>query len=54
MSVTPSWTVSGGVGDQLGWSVAGAGDIDGDGYDDAIVGPPHHLHLSIREPGTTL
>jgi hypothetical protein len=27
-------------GDLFGWSVAGAGDLDGDGYDDVIVGAP--------------
>jgi hypothetical protein len=27
-------------GDRFGWSVAGAGDIDNDGYDDFIVGAP--------------
>ncbi len=38
---TPSWTVKGGVFDEsLGWSVASAGDVNNDGYDDVIIGAP--------------
>ena len=29
-------------GDSLGSSVAGAGDVDGDGFDDLLLGAPHY------------
>ena len=39
--LTPDWTVTGDqAGARLGSSVAGAGDVNGDGYDDIIVGVP--------------
>jgi hypothetical protein len=38
---TPDWSKDGvDAGDQLGWSVASAGDIDGDGYSDVLTGSP--------------
>jgi FG-GAP repeat len=30
------------AGDSAGWSVAGAGDVDGDGLDDAVIGATGH------------
>lgn len=33
-------TLSGGTGGLVGWSVAGVGDLDADGFDDVLVGEP--------------
>ncbi len=42
-STTPDWTADGSQqGERFGSSIAPAGDVDGDGYDDVIVGAPFH------------
>ncbi len=41
--LNPDYTirVSAAVTEHVGWSVAGAGDVDGDGYADVLVGAPY-------------
>jgi hypothetical protein len=42
-STSPVWTVRGGqTAAYFGWSVATAGDVNGDGFSDVIVGAPYY------------
>ena len=40
LSTTAAWTATGAAGDYFASSVASAGDVNNDGYDDVIVGAP--------------
>ena len=53
VSTSPIRTLTGGVaGAQFGYAVASAGDVDGDGYGDVLVGAPYHPGSdSQREQG---
>ena len=43
LSTTPSWVVEGGLsGANVGHCVRPAGDVNGDGYADVIIGAPSH------------
>ena len=50
LSTTPQVTLEGDVAEaDFGWSVSGAGDVNGDGYDDVIVGSPNYSNGETAE-----
>ena len=50
----PVWTVVGEPASQLGTSVAAAGDVNGDGYDDLLAGSPEWSNGQTEEGGALL
>jgi len=42
LAATPGWTLETSLSTGLGSAVASAGDVNGDGYDDVIVGEPYY------------
>lgn len=48
------YTFQGTAGIQLGWSVAGAGDVDADGSPDLVVGAPHADPAGVAGAGSCM
>jgi Divergent InlB B-repeat domain/FG-GAP repeat/FG-GAP-like repeat len=51
LAATPDWTVLGQSNEGIGGSVASAGDVNGDGYDDVIVGDPYNSQGGLTYNG---
>jgi len=54
VSTVASWSVIGGSNSAFGYSVGTAGDVNGDGYDDVIVGAPDYSNGQNQEGGAWL
>lgn len=55
LSTSPAWSATDSqAGSNFGWAVAGAGDVDGNGWDDVLVGAPRFDGGDEREGRVTL
>ncbi len=51
LETTAAATITGGANELLGTSVAGAGDVNGDGYADVLIGSPGYTRGSASDTG---
>ena len=55
LSATVAWSLTGSnQHDRLGRGISSAGDVNGDGYDDVLVGIPSYTQASPARPGRVL
>jgi hypothetical protein len=54
LSTIPAMVIPGGAWSSIGASVAGAGDVNGDGYADMLIGDPTYRPYSSFKPGRVL